>query len=238
VDFAAGMADALIAKFVAELGATVRRIPPERGDPFVDVYPAYRMWQCGQLIEGAARGSAREQSLLREADICIIGGEDYPGMMLRHDAEDLLVEFPRLVILHITASNDLHPGRSLPAVDILAQARSGVVFELAESEPMLMSFQPANYGVSLQSLTGLGAALFARESTGQGQIVSVNFGSMCLGRGREVQSRIRVRAAQRCRANYLLLPRRNLRPHSARCLRFESQTLQSTWYKRSYGGGW
>jgi crotonobetainyl-CoA:carnitine CoA-transferase CaiB-like acyl-CoA transferase len=175
VDFGVGMADALVSKFLVELGATVHRVEPPEGDPFGDIYPAYEYWRRGQLLDvEASRSLERQSALLADADVCIVGGEDFPGHSTRHDSSDLSSRYPRLVVLHISADGGVFGHSRLPAVDILVQARSGIVFELAQNEPMSMSFQPANYGVAIQALAGLGASLFEREGSGKGQIVSVS----------------------------------------------------------------
>src|SRR5438128_585336 len=85
VDLGLGMAPALAAKFLVELGADVTRIQPPGGDPFGKIYPAYEIWRRGEK-----RGSADQlESLLAQADICLTGGEDWPGIERFRDAQAL-----------------------------------------------------------------------------------------------------------------------------------------------------
>jgi len=181
VDLAVGMAGALIAKFLAELGANVYRVAPAGGDPFVGLYPAYATWRHLETAdEAAVHSDARLEQLIGRADICLVGGEDFPGLTQRVNARDLAARHRQLIVLNLTGYPDSapQPGR---AVDILVQARSGLVFELRDEKPLLLSYQPTSYGVLLQSLTGLGAALLARERSSPGQVVSVSMleGAVC-----------------------------------------------------------
>ncbi len=176
IDLGVGMAAALVSKYLIESGAEVTRVEPADGDPFYQQYPAYAVWRRGSHIEVEAAGSEdRLESLLRSADVCILGGEDYPGIERgRRTAVDLQRLNPRLVLLDIQGypAPTQHAGR--PATDILVQARSGLSYEHYSNRPLLMSFEPANYGAALQGLTALFAALFERERSGLGQIASTS----------------------------------------------------------------
>jgi crotonobetainyl-CoA:carnitine CoA-transferase CaiB-like acyl-CoA transferase len=165
VDIGVGMAAALVSKFLIEWGATVLRVAPEGGDPFATLYPAYDVWRRGT--------SPGDLSALATADICITGGEDYPGL-IRLDATALAARNPRLVVLNIEGypAGTRHAGR--PATDVLVQARSGLAYEHFSKRPLVMSFAPAHYGAALRGLCGLLAALYEREGSGLGQVVSTS----------------------------------------------------------------
>jgi crotonobetainyl-CoA:carnitine CoA-transferase CaiB-like acyl-CoA transferase len=172
VDLGIGMAPALAAKYLAEAGAHVVRVEPEGGDPFYDQYPAYEVWRRGcECNSDARRDRSKLNELIAAADVCINGGEDYPGLARRHDSEAIAMANPRLVLLDISGhphgSEDAHS----PSNEILAQARSGICYAQFSDRPLFMSFHPANYGAALQGLCALLAALYERESTGRGQIV-------------------------------------------------------------------
>jgi crotonobetainyl-CoA:carnitine CoA-transferase CaiB-like acyl-CoA transferase len=176
VDLGLGMAAALAAKYLLEAGARVTRVEPPGGDPFYDYYPAYGVWRRGSRLDAeAARSETSLQALLATADVCIIGGEDHPAVQgWRRTAAEIQAHNPKLVILDIQGypPHSQHAGR--PATDILIQARSGLAFEHYSNRPLLMSFEPANYGAALQGLAALFAALFERERSGRGQIVSTS----------------------------------------------------------------
>lgn len=174
-DLGLGMAAALVAKFLREAGAEVTRVEASGGDPFYDVYPAYGVWRRGSKIDRAAASSReRLDEILAASDVCIIGGEDFPGLERRGDAAALQGRHPRLVVLNIEG---YPPGSRLagrPASDVLVQASSGLASEHYSKRPLLMGFEPSNYGAALHGLVGLFAALLQRESTGRGQVVSAS----------------------------------------------------------------
>jgi crotonobetainyl-CoA:carnitine CoA-transferase CaiB-like acyl-CoA transferase len=175
LDLGFGMPAALAAKFLTESGAEVTRVEPVGGDPFYGVYPAYEHWRRGEVIDHeAARSQERLQMRLAEADVCITGGEDHPDVERRRDATELHRRHPRLVVLDIEGypTSSEHSGR--PATDVLVQARSGLAYEHYRDRPLLMSFEPSNYGATLQGLAGLFGALYQREATGRGQVVSTS----------------------------------------------------------------
>src|SRR5580698_4559382 len=146
IDFGLGLTAALIAKQFAELGARVTRIEPSGGDPFYGVYPAYRHWRRRERVESADRAD----QLLEHADVCIVGGEDFPGITHAHDAESLSRRFPCLIVLRIVGYPD-ETDRPSPAVDLLVQARTGMVFEQFSDRPIAASIPLAGYGAALQA---------------------------------------------------------------------------------------
>ena len=175
VDLGLGMAAALAAKFLREAGAEIVRVEPSQGDPFYDVYPAYAVWRRGMEIErAAAESQERVSSLLEDADVCIIGGEDYPGVERSNSAAALQSSHPQLVVVDIEGypAGTVHAGQ--PAADVLVQARSGLACEHYSKRPLLMGFEPSSYGAALHGLCGLFAALLQRESTGRGQVVATS----------------------------------------------------------------
>ena len=170
VDCGVGMAPALVSKFLTELGATVIRVEPRGGDPGVEAYPAYGVWRAGH--QASTQPLAAE---LAKADICILGGEDFPGVTAPRDAAAFSKANPRLIVLEITGYPpvDSHPV-SRPATEILVQARSGLAYEHYTDRPHRLGFDACTYGAVMQALTGLFAALFEREQSGKGQVVSTS----------------------------------------------------------------
>jgi crotonobetainyl-CoA:carnitine CoA-transferase CaiB-like acyl-CoA transferase len=143
VDFGMGLAGALAARLLGDLGATILRAEPDSGDPFDGVYPAYRLWQRGKSI---IRSSGIEEAVLGfddnllQADVCIVGGGDHPDLSWRPDVDALSRAYPRLVILDLRGGRKGASDESEPAVELLAQARSGLVFEQYSDRPELMHF--------------------------------------------------------------------------------------------------
>lgn len=160
------MSAALVAKSFADMGASVSYIEPEGGDPFVSVYPAYEAWRSG-----ASRLPAAElQSAVANADVCIVGGEDYPGLKVAYDETALAAQHPRLVVVALKPYIEgfEHP---TPAVDILVQARTGMVNEQFSTKPVYFAFRPPTYGAAMLAMVGAWSALCERLQSGKGQIV-------------------------------------------------------------------
>lgn len=163
VDLGVGMAAALIAKLLAEQGARVVRIEPGASDPFHDVYPAYRLWHSG----ATRTGREHLDTLLASADICLVGGEDYPGFEWSFDAAALARNHERLVVLELSAST----GKDVKAVDLLVQARTGLSFEQFSDRPICFATALPSYGAALLAMIGVWAALLERTRSGRGQLV-------------------------------------------------------------------
>lgn len=169
MDAGAGMPPALISKFLAEMGARIVRCAPKGYEQFAGYYEAEAAWRSGQeAISGEV------EALLSEADIFLTGGEDFPGIDRPYVAPDLASRFPRLIILDITAYPKGFAEPNSPAVDLLVQARSGMVFEQTASGAVPMAFKPTLYGAVLHGLAGIFAALIERERSGAGQALTTS----------------------------------------------------------------
>ena len=175
VDLGVGMAAALVAKYLAELGAQVIRVEPPDGDPFAEIYPAYDVWRRGATRNAEACNSPQHlETLLDGADICLIGGEDHPDVSRRSDGAELAARHSRLVVLDIEGYIAGTQDAGRPATDLLVQARSGITREHFTDRPVPMSFSPANYGATFRGLCAVLAALYEREASGKGQLVSTS----------------------------------------------------------------
>lgn len=170
VDLGVGMAAALTARFLADMGASVARLEPGCGDPFYDIYPAYGVWRRG----GARLDEAGLDAALHAADICITGGEDHPGLPPRRDPALLAAGRDRLIVFDLDAYPPATGLAGRPAVDGLVQARSGLAWEHYSDRPIRFAFPAPTYGAVMQGLTALCAALLERESSGRGQVVSAS----------------------------------------------------------------
>jgi crotonobetainyl-CoA:carnitine CoA-transferase CaiB-like acyl-CoA transferase len=173
VDLGTGLASAVAMRMFADAGAAVKRFEPAAGDPFYDVYPAYHVWHRGKTItkaDGPTSALHAADAALATADMCIIGGEDYPGLDWRFDPEAISKKYPKLVVLQIAGS----PDGQMPAVELLAQARSGITFEYYPDRPMVFALPLASFGAALQGSIGAAAALIERERSGRGQVVSTS----------------------------------------------------------------
>lgn len=169
VDLGLGMSAALAAKLLANAGAEIIRYEPEAGDPFYDVYPAYRLWQESKQIRTFDEKAVALE--LQTADVCILGGEDYPGFAHPFRGEEIGERFKHLVVLDITAGPPGAGCGDFPAVELLAQARSGLANEHYGNRPIMLAFPAASYGAALQGVAALLAALLRKRATGVGDVV-------------------------------------------------------------------
>jgi crotonobetainyl-CoA:carnitine CoA-transferase CaiB-like acyl-CoA transferase len=178
VDCSAGMATALVCKYLADNGATVTRV--DFGDEHVVAayYPAYSVWYQG--MNSMAADAQSLDKVLRSADACVLGGESFPSIDRQMDAGDIARRYPDLVVLDVSGNPHGIKGTHRPSTDILAQARSGLCFEHYSDRPLVMGFEPANYGAALQALAGLLAALYEKTGSGKGQIVHTSLLEGCL----------------------------------------------------------
>src|SRR5882672_1690098 len=83
VDFGLGLPTALVTRMLADAGAQIRRIEPAAGDPFYELYPCYSVWRRDAQISRAETPDAAialAAGELATADVCIVGGEDFPGV--------------------------------------------------------------------------------------------------------------------------------------------------------------
>jgi crotonobetainyl-CoA:carnitine CoA-transferase CaiB-like acyl-CoA transferase len=176
------MPTALVAKFLAELGATVLREGRAADEPFAKVYAADAVWRAHQQrVDHNTAVNLADDALLARADICLLGGEDLPGLKRSTGARQVCEQFPRLIALEITGYPPglSHEGR--PAVDILVQSVSGLAGEQFSARPVFVGFKPSLYGAALQAIAGVLAALIEREGSGRGQAVFTSLfeGALC-----------------------------------------------------------
>jgi crotonobetainyl-CoA:carnitine CoA-transferase CaiB-like acyl-CoA transferase len=170
VDLSVGMAPALAAALVVGAGAEVTRIEPPGGDPFYDVYPAYDFWQRGKIP--AEWTAAQQDLLLSGADLCIVGGEDYPGLDWAPNAAELHRRYLGLTVLEFRSQPEGFD--EAPAVDLLAQARSGLSFEHFTDRPIAYALAAPSYGAALNGLVAALASIYAARRGAPGRHVSTS----------------------------------------------------------------
>lgn len=176
-------------QMMADMGAHVVKVEPRTGD-------AYRSWNDGLgetesrqfLIKNRGKESvavdlahprANEaiEALVRAADVVMVNLS--PSAVRRRglDYESLRAVNPRIVYGAATAYGSVGPEADLPGMDVVVQARSGLLSSLgAETDgvPTHSEVQAADYSAALLLLGGVSAALYVRERTGQGQRVDVS----------------------------------------------------------------
>jgi crotonobetainyl-CoA:carnitine CoA-transferase CaiB-like acyl-CoA transferase len=176
-------------QLMADGGARVIKVEPPSGD-------SYRSWSDGigesesrqfliknrgkesfSLDLSHARAAEVVAALVRSADVVLVNLS--PAAVARRglDYESLRRVNPRIVYGAATAYGQVGPEAHLPGMDVVVQARSGLLSSLgAEHDgiPLHSEVQAADYSSSLLLLAGISAALYARERNGTGQRVDVS----------------------------------------------------------------
>ena len=136
--------------------------------------------------------------LLDWADVILINFR--PGLEkdLGLDPDDLLISHPQLVIASVTAFGKQGPDAGLSGMDIVLQARSGLMAangRMQDGRPASGDPVSADYMCAMCLSFGVASALLRRERTGRGGIVDVSLmqAAMTLANNQLVRSEERDR---------------------------------------------
>lgn len=176
-------------QLMADGGARVIKVEPPTGD-------SYRAWSDGigeresrqfliknrgkqsfSLDLSHARAAEVVAALVRIADVVLVNLS--PAAVARRGLayETLNAINPRIVYGAATAYGQVGPEAHLPGMDVVVQARSGLLSSFGaerDNIPLHSEVQAADYSSSLLLLAGISAALYARERTNTGQRVDVS----------------------------------------------------------------
>jgi crotonobetainyl-CoA:carnitine CoA-transferase CaiB-like acyl-CoA transferase len=177
------------AGILGDWGADVVKIEPPEGDPFRALLsgiiehanPPFELDNRGKRSIGlnlsVAEGRALAAQLVGDADVFVTNAR--PAALARAGLDHATVSArnPRLVYAHVTGYGLEGPERDRAAYDVGAfWSRAGVAASLVpEGSPL--PYQRGGMGDHMAGLATAGAvsaALFARERTGEGQLVSVS----------------------------------------------------------------
>jgi crotonobetainyl-CoA:carnitine CoA-transferase CaiB-like acyl-CoA transferase len=176
---------------LADWGAQVLKIEPLAGDPArgfqrmlgadLPVNPPFEMDNRGKrsiaidLAQDEGRALAR--ALVERADVFVTNVRRAALARAGLDPGSLLARQPRLVYAAISGYGDAGPDADRAAYDIAAYwARGGVAGVLSQpgQPPPFQRGGMGDHAAGLSLAAGVSAALFARERTGQGQLVSTS----------------------------------------------------------------
>lgn len=177
---------------LADWGADVVKIEPKSGDPMRKFFvalsgskeercPPFDLYNRGKrsvaIDVGQPDGLRLIERLIETADVFITNMR--PTFLLRVglDAETLMRKHPGLVYASLTAYGLVGPDRDAPGYDMSAfQGRSGVTDRSTQAGAVPTTL-PGGIGDNVTAITltaGIAAALFHRERTGEGQLVSTS----------------------------------------------------------------
>jgi crotonobetainyl-CoA:carnitine CoA-transferase CaiB-like acyl-CoA transferase len=175
LDLNTGEAGSLATMVLADYGADVIRVEHPGADP-VATMPAYLLLGRGKksvtLDLASVDGQADLDRLLPGFDV-VVG--DSPGL----DGEDLLGRHPALVVCSITGYGTSGPFADAPVDDALVMAKAGIFrdqpgWERDGKRPIYRSCPDGSYFAGMLAVSGVLAALRARDLTGRGQQVDLN----------------------------------------------------------------
>lgn len=174
---------------LAELGADVVKVEDPKGGDYARWYPPlvgdpptgalFRELNAGKrsvaldLKDEAARAVLRQLAL--EADVLV--DTFRPGVLARLglDPAELMRAHPRLVYCAITGFGLTGPDAQRAGHDIGYLARSGALELCGTAEAVVPpAVQVADIGGAMTAVSGILAALYRRERTGEGSVVDVS----------------------------------------------------------------
>ncbi len=189
LDFTRVVAGPYCTMLLGDLGADVIKIEqPGRGDdtrtwgpPFVAGESAYflsinRNKRSVCLDLQSPEGLAQARALAAGSDVVV---ENFrPGVMDRLGLgyEALHVLQPRLIYCAISAFGQDGPSRDRPGYDVIVQALGGLmgITGTPQGEPVKTGVALTDLAAGLYACSGILAALYHRERTGEGQRIDVS----------------------------------------------------------------
>ena len=191
VEMGVGVAGPAAGGVMADGGADVAKTEPPQADPMRNVFqalagieipssPPFTVDNRGKrsVVLDLNQPEAREIALqmIREADVFLTNFRRQALERHRLDYESIKEECPRLVYGHVTGYGQEGPDRDRAGYDIGSfWARSGIANLLAppdaDGEPAPSRGGFGDHITAITCLGGIMAALFARERTGEGQLV-------------------------------------------------------------------
>lgn len=208
VELSTFVAAPVCARMLADFGAEVVKIEGFRGDPWratakastntcEEENPVFDIYNAGKKsirIDIKHEGGMQVlMKLLQDADVFITNTRGASLKKLSLDYETLHKKFPRLIYATITGYGEKGPDASAPGFDNIAfWTRSGFLMDLSvKGEGSYPVYSPTGAGDTFTGtalFSGVLAALYQRERTGQGEYVTTAllnaglwmFGSMLL----------------------------------------------------------
>ena len=175
-------------QMLADGGARVIKIEPLDGDPYRSMHPVSGTMSRQFFIKNRGKESlpleisseeGREvlDALLATADVFLVNLS--PKALKRNGLDYASVSHlnSRIVYGSVSGFGRRGPDSDLPGMDVVAQARSGLLTSLgaeADGVPLHSEVQAADYATALLLFGGIVSALYVREHTGRGQDVSTS----------------------------------------------------------------
>lgn len=199
LDFSAFVAGPLGAQILADLGAEVVKVEPPEGEAMRAAAYAVAACQRGKrslaMDLGAPEARPVVERLIRWADVVVHNFRVGVAERLQIDAETVARLNPRAVYCHASAFGPAGPRAKYPGNDALMQALTGLEQAVGGTgnDPIAPTWIPLDVSGGWVAAAGILAGLYARESTGCGQLVATSL----LGAGMLLQSGVFQRDGER-----------------------------------------
>jgi crotonobetainyl-CoA:carnitine CoA-transferase CaiB-like acyl-CoA transferase len=182
VEFGQFVVGPFCAQFLADGGARVIKVEPPEGDSYrlTDTIGPLESRQYITKNRGKAsiaiqlsnpRSDEVLKRLIEIADVVIVNMRQETVEKRRLRYEDVAEISPRVVYGAVTAFGSAGPEASYPGMDVVVQARSGMLLALGaerDGVPFHSEVQVADYTTAMLLLTGIASALYTRAATGRG----------------------------------------------------------------------
>jgi crotonobetainyl-CoA:carnitine CoA-transferase CaiB-like acyl-CoA transferase len=190
IELGSFMAVPAVARLMADWGADVIKVEPPSGEPWrfignaygvpytPDFNPMFQVPNANKknIVINLKNESGKEvlDRLLSTADVFLTNTRENSLKKLGYDYETIKEKYPKLIFAHFSGYGTEGPDKDLPGYDIASYwAKSGMPLEWATKEggPFrpLPGFGDSTVGTVI--LSGVLAALYAREKTGLGDFV-------------------------------------------------------------------
>ncbi len=196
LDISKVLAGPLCAQYLADMGADVIKVePPGSGDD-TRSWPPFRASGLGAVFLCANRGKRSiavdlktpegrtiVHDLARRADVVIESYGTGTAERLGIDRATLAEINPRLIHCSISGFGRSGPLRNAPGYDVILQAFSGMMSLTGEDDGSFVRspVSPIDQTTGIHALSGILAALYARQVTGRADHVEVSLYDTALG---------------------------------------------------------
>lgn len=192
IDFSKWLPGQYCGMVLGDFGADVIKVEDVKGDVTRDFTPAKEpgMSYWHLMLNRNKRGitvnlktpAGREVllRLLKEADVFLEGFRPGYLKMLGLDYESVSKINPRLIYCSITGFGPEGKYKHMPSHDLNVIGLAGVAAPEDGTDISVPSVQVAALGGSLNAISGILMALYARERTGKGQLVNVDLYSSAI----------------------------------------------------------
>ncbi len=181
VDLTRGPAGGLATMIMADFGAEVLVIdPPEPHG--IDQLASTPMWRRGKRNLTLDTKQAEQREALEEifagADICLINWRSQALKAQALDFNSVHARHPHLIYCHISGFGSHGPKANYPGYEHLVAAASGRMQTFAgicdREGPVYSALQVGTHATAQSALSGILAALLARDTQGLGQLVETS----------------------------------------------------------------